>query len=64
MFRFDDRTTREVEDGKRSRNMANRKPYRTKAQKAEARSTAVRRKDGSWHSPAPVSYHPVPRGER
>ena len=37
--------------------MTNRKPYRTKAQKAQARATAYRDKFGIWHSSAPVSYH-------
>jgi hypothetical protein len=35
----------------------NRKPYRTKAQKAQARAQAYRDKYGVWHSPAPVSFH-------
>lgn len=35
----------------------NRKPYRTKAQKAEARATAVKCADGTWRSNAPVTYH-------
>jgi len=35
----------------------NMKPYRTKKQKAEAKATAVRGKDGAWRSSAPVSYH-------
>lgn len=37
--------------------MTNRKPYRTKAQKAQARATAYKDKYGIWHSSAPVSYH-------
>jgi len=37
--------------------MSNKKPYRTAAQKAEARKTAVRCEDGAWRSTAPVSYH-------
>lgn len=49
--------TQMTRDGKV--NMSNRKPYRTKAQKAEARETAYKTKDGYYHSPAPVSYHPV-----
>jgi len=35
----------------------NRKPYRTKAQKQEARQTASRQADGAYRSNAPVSYH-------
>jgi hypothetical protein len=41
----------------KSRDMNNYKPYRTKAQKAEARKTAVRCQDGAWRSKADVSYH-------
>ncbi|MBO6542326.1 MAG: hypothetical protein JJ939_11575 [Alphaproteobacteria bacterium] len=39
-----------------TRNMLNRKPYRTKAQREVARLTA-RKVDGRWVSSAPVSYH-------
>lgn len=35
----------------------NRKPFRTKSQKAQARAQAYRDKHGIWHSAAPVSYH-------
>ena len=38
--------------------LTNRKPYRTKEQKADAEATAVQRKNGSWFSNAPRSYHP------
>ena len=37
--------------------MFNRKPYRTKAQKAEARRTARKCADGAWRSEAPFSIH-------
>lgn len=37
--------------------LTNRKPYRTKEQKADAEATAVQY-GGSWHSNARVSYHP------
>ncbi|WP_320203729.1 hypothetical protein [Agrobacterium rosae] len=37
-------------------NMLNRKPYRTAAQKDEARRTA-RKFEGTWVSGSPVSYH-------
>ncbi len=37
-------------------NMTNRKPFRTPAQKAEARRTADK-VNGTYVSPAPVSYH-------
>lgn len=39
------------------RDMTNKKPYRTKAQKIEARRTAVKCEDGTWRTKAPVSYH-------
>jgi hypothetical protein len=38
--------------------LTNRKPYRTKAQKALARKTAYKADDGTYRSTAPVSYHP------
>jgi hypothetical protein len=51
---FDPRTTREVET---TRNMVNRKPYRTKEQKAEAFATAAQI-DGRYVSRfAPVSFN-------
>ena len=37
--------------------MFNRKPYRTKAQRAEARRTARKDADGAWRSAAPFSIH-------
>jgi len=37
--------------------MPNLKPYRTAAQKAEARRTARKDADGAWRSDAPVSIH-------
>jgi hypothetical protein len=40
--------------------MFNRKPYRTKAQKAEARRTARKDKDGAWRSNAPFCLHGQP----
>jgi hypothetical protein len=40
--------------------MPNLKPYRTKSQKAEARRTARKGKDGAWRSPAPFSIHGEP----
>jgi len=42
------------------RDMTNRKPYRTAAQKAEARQYALL-KDGRYVSSAPVTYHRVPK---
>lgn len=42
------------------RNMTNRKPFRTKAQKEEARRTAYKCKDGTWRSDAPTSLHKGP----
>ena len=40
--------------------MFNRKPYRTRAQKAEARRTARKDTDGAWRSNAPFSLHGAP----
>jgi hypothetical protein len=40
--------------------MPNLKPYRTKAQKAEARRTARKHADGAWRSEAPFSIHGEP----
>jgi hypothetical protein len=40
--------------------MFNLKPYRTKAQKAEARRTARKDADGAWRSNAPFSIHGEP----
>ena len=40
--------------------MSNRKPYRTKAQKAEARRTARKDADGAWRSDASFSIHGEP----
>jgi len=40
--------------------MPNLKPYRTKAQKAEARRTARKCADGAWRSDAPFSIHGQP----
>jgi hypothetical protein len=41
------------------RNMQNRKPYRTKAQKARAKSTAQKKSTGQYSSIAPRSFHHV-----
>ncbi len=38
-------------------NMENRKPYRTKAQKAEAKARASKSEDGAYRTIAPRSYH-------
>ncbi len=40
-----------------SKNLYNGKPYRTKEQKALARKTARKDKDGAWRSDAPLSWH-------
>jgi hypothetical protein len=45
-------------DAHARRDLTNRKPYRTKAQRKIARETAVKCKDGAYRSTAPVSYHP------
>ena len=36
------------------RDMTNRKPFRSKAMKIEARKKATIREDGAWRSPAPT----------
>jgi hypothetical protein len=51
-MKIDTRRTAEV-----TPNMENRKPYRTKAQKAQAKMSAVKNQHGYYNSPAPVSYH-------
>jgi hypothetical protein len=40
--------------------MFNRKPWRTRAQKAEARRTARKDNDGAWRSDAPFCLHGQP----
>jgi hypothetical protein len=47
-----------------TRHNGNYKPYRTKAQKAEASRTAVKCEDGTWRSTAPVSYHKRKEGRQ
>lgn len=42
-------------------NMLNKKPYRTKKQKLEARRLARKDSDGAIRSAAPVSYHAAPK---
>lgn len=46
-----------------NRDLTNRKPFRTQAQKELARKTAVKCADGTWRSNAPVSYHSKGRRE-
>lgn len=46
---------------RRAWGMYNGKPYRTKAQKYDARHFATKRDDGAFRSTAPVSMHPIPR---
>lgn len=55
--------TREILDGKANptRNMWNRKPFRTQRQKIAALGSAVKCNDGAWRSTAMVSIHPAPR---
>ena len=43
------------------RDYNNYKPYRNKAQKAEAKATAYKDVSGHWRSKAPVSFHSVRR---
>ena len=38
-------------------NMRNRKPYRTKEQRALAKKFARKTENGNWHSSVPVSFH-------
>lgn len=63
IYRYATKLTRGILAGEKnpSRNMHNRKPFRTAAQKARAREDAFRCKDGYWRSAAPVSWHPEPR---
>ena len=44
--------------------MQNRKPFRTASQKAQARNTAEKCKDGAYRSSAPVSFHRVQKRDR
>jgi hypothetical protein len=53
-MQFDPRKTSEVVP-----NLNNRKPYRTKAQKAVAKANAVKNSKGYYNSYAPVSFHKV-----
>lgn len=50
--RYQTKKTREGE-----RNMVNRKPFRTKHQKAEARIMAKKAPTGQWKAPVAVSKH-------
>ncbi|MCW2405068.1 hypothetical protein M2336_001697 [Sphingobium sp. B1D7B] len=63
IFRYATKLTRDIFEGKAnpSRNMHNRKPFRTKSQKAEARATARKCADGAYRSSALRSYHDAPR---
>ena len=57
LFAYATKWTRDQLDGKQpSRDLTNRKPYRTAAQKRLAREIA-RKVKGAWVSSAPVSYH-------
>jgi hypothetical protein len=51
----DHRTIEEVEA---TRDMTNNKPYRSGALKAEAKRTAKKREDGTWHTHIGRRYHP------
>ncbi len=53
-YAFDDRTTKECLG---ERDLTNRKPYRTKSQKCEARGNSRVCKDGATRSTAPTSLH-------
>lgn len=54
------RNFRSVKEHAAERDFTNRKPYRTAAQKAEARRTA-RKVEGRWVSSAPITRHGVGR---
>lgn len=45
-------------------NMHNRKPYRSKVLKAEARKKARKDADGAWRSSAATLIHDAPRNTR
>jgi hypothetical protein len=47
-----------TKDAHENRNMSNRKPYRSKALKIEAREKAYKGKDGAWRSQTEVLFHP------
>jgi hypothetical protein len=51
-MKIDTRRTAEV-----TPSLDNNKPYRTKAQKAQAKMSAVKNQHGYYNSPAPVSHH-------
>ena len=51
------RDFRSIKEHFANRDFSNKKPYRTAAQKAEARRTA-RKVGGTWVSSAPKSFHP------
>lgn len=58
---FATKLTREHQAGKPinncERDTKNRKPFRSKRQKALAREQAVKSEDGAFRSPVPVQYH-------
>lgn len=56
--------TRQILAGEKnpSRNMSNRKPYRTVSQKKAARASATKGKDGTFRSSASVSFHKPVKG--
>lgn len=54
---------RTVAETFQKRSLHNRKPFRTKSQKVEARGNAYKGKDGAFHSTAPTSLHGAPRGQ-
>lgn len=55
---MDNRSVVEVES---TRNYNNRKPYRSKELKAQAKKVATKRKDGTWRCEVPVMYHKLKR---
>jgi hypothetical protein len=53
-MKFDDRGTAEVFD---KRDLSNRKPYRTRAQKIRAKAEARKQEDGAFRCWVPVTFH-------
>lgn len=46
-------------DDERERDMSNKKPYRTKAQKLRAKNVAKKRSDGAYRCNVEVTLHPA-----
>lgn len=57
-----DNNSRSTKDADAMRNMTNRKPYRSKALKAQAKKNAYVGVDGAFHSNTEVMFHSSPKG--